>query len=195
MDYSDSRDSRSLIRVNGTYTRLALTAVTFDLLATGLAIIMRQPKKKSWHVILNQVMLSIPGGMMGICGPVTVMAATEHSDVATTLALFSVFTELGAAVGQTIATAIYTYYMPKALDKYLPADAKPLAKIIYGSLKQQLSYPMATPVREGIINAYGDFMRHACIVGLAFLPITLLSVAMWENINVKKIKERGRTVV
>ncbi|OKL61897.1 hypothetical protein UA08_02421 [Talaromyces atroroseus] len=177
------------IRINGKYTKLALIAVTFDLLATGLTILTRQPKKKLWHIILNQVMLSLPGGIMGICGPMAVMTATDHSDVAATLALFSLFTELGAAVGQTIATGMYTYYMPKALEKYLPPDAKSSAKLIYGSLMNQLRYPMLSAVREAIIKAYGDFMRHVCVVGLGFLPITLLSVAMWENINVKKIKE------
>jgi hypothetical protein len=170
-------------------------AVTFDLLATGLAIIMRQPTKRVWHIIVNQIMLSLPGGIMGICGPMAVMAATEHSHVATTLALFSLFTELGAAVGSTIATAIYTYYMPKALDRYLPEDAKSSAQLIYASLKHQLSYPMDSAVRQAIILSYGEFMRHACVVGLGFLPITLLAVAMWENTNVNKIKETRRTAV
>lgn len=169
--------------------------MTFDLLATGLTILTRVPGKKLWAVMLNQVMLSLPGGIMGICGPMAVMSAAEYSDVPTTLAMFSLFTELGAAVGQTIATAIYTYYMPKALDKYLPPDAKPLLNILYGSIRQQLRYPVTTAIRQAIILAYGDFMRHVCIAGLGFLPITLISVAMWENVNVKAIKGMRRIAV
>lgn len=169
--------------------------VVSDLIITGLAILVRRPNEPVWFHISNQVMLSAPGGTIGICGQVAVMAAAEHSEAATTLALFSLFTGLGSAFGRTIATGIYTVYMPKSLEKHLPADAKPWAKIICGSLSQQLSYPMGSAVRQAIIRAYSDFMRHACIAALALVPLTLLWVAMWDNINVNKNRGVKRNAV
>lgn len=190
--YSD-RDSS--IRLNGKYTTLALAAAAFDFLATGLTIITRQSNKTPWHIIANQLMLSFPGGTMGICGTMAVMAVVETSEVPISLALFSLFTGVGAATGRAVASALYINYMPKLLEQYLPLDAKPWAKTIYESLNQQLSYPMGSAVRRAIIRAYDEFMRHTCIAGLGFLPIALLLVALWENININKLNEGRRIVV
>lgn len=132
---------------------------------------------------------------MGICGTIAVMAVVETSEVPISLALFSLFTGLGAATGRAVASALYINYMPKLLEQYLPLDAKPWAKIIYGSLNQQLSYPMGSAVRHAIIRAYEEFMRHTCIAGLGFLPIALLLVALWENVNVNELHEGRRIVV
>lgn len=188
-------DRSSLIRLSGKYTTLALAATAFDILATGLTIITRQANKTPWHIIANQLMLSFPGGTMGICGTMAVMAVVESSDVPISLALFSLFTGLGAATGRAVASALHINYMPKLLEKYLPLDAKPWAKIIYGSLNQQLSYPMGSAVRRAIIRAYEEFMRHTCIAGLGFLPLALLLVAFWENVNVNELHEGRRIVV
>ncbi|KAF3406687.1 Siderophore iron transporter mirB [Talaromyces pinophilus] len=183
------------IRLNGKYTTLALAATAFDFLATGLTIIIRQPNKTPWHIIANQLLLSFPGGTMGICGTIAVMAVVETSEAPISLALFSLFAGLGAATGRAVASALYINYMPKLLEQYLPLDTKPWAKIIYGSLNQQLSYPMGSAVRHAIIRAYEEFMRHTCIAGLGFLPLALLLVALWENVNVNELHEGRRIVV
>lgn len=182
------------IRFHGKYTTLALVAAAFDILATGLAIIFRQSNASIWHIILNQLMLSFPGGTMVICGTVAVMAVVPHLETPTSLALFSLFTGLGAATGRAVAAALYINYMPKFLEQYLPVEAKPWVKVIFGSLHQQLSYPMGSAVRDGIIRAYVDFMRRACIFGLGFLPLAVFLASMWENINVKD-KDRKRPEV
>lgn len=132
---------------------------------------------------------------MGICGTIAVMAVVETSEASMSLALFSLFTGLGAATGRAVASALYINYMPKLLEQHLPLDAKPWAKVIYGSLNQQLSYPMGSAVRNAIIRAYEEFMRHTCIAGLGFLPIALLLVALWENVNVNQMHEGKRIVV
>lgn len=118
-----------------------------------------------------------------------ILAADTHTEPATILALLILFTSFGAAVGQSIASAIYTFYMPRALDKRLPTDVKPWGKTIYESIIQQLSYPMSSPVRQAIIESYYEVMRHLCVAGLCALPVALLSIAMWKNVNVRKAKQ------
>lgn len=119
-----------------------------------------------------------------------ILAADTNTEPATVLGLLFFFTAIGAAVGQTIASGIYTFYMPRALDKYLPADVKPWGNTIYRSLVLQLSYPMTSPIRQAVIKAYNETMRHLCVAGLCVLPVALLSIMMWQNFNVKKSKPK-----
>jgi hypothetical protein len=164
--------------------------MTWHLIAAGLLLYFRQPKRNIVQIAVSQFMISIPGGLLGICGQMAILAADTHDAPATVLGLLFFFTSFGGAVGQAIASAIYTFYMPRALQSYLPADVQPWGRTIYLSLIQQLSYPMSSPSRQAVIKAYNDVMRHLCVAGLSVLPVAWLSIAMWKNVNVKKAKEK-----
>lgn len=182
----------SSIRATGKFKWLALSAIAWHFIATGLLFYFRQPKRSIAHIVVSQLMISVSGGLLGICGQMAILAADTHTEPATVLSLLFFFTTFGAAVGQTIASAIYTFHMPTALNKYLPADVKPWGNTIYRSLIQQLSYPMASPIRQAVIKAYNETMRHLCMVGLCVLPVALLSIVMWQNFNVKKGKPKEK---
>ncbi|KAH8703373.1 major facilitator superfamily domain-containing protein [Talaromyces proteolyticus] len=178
-----------LIRATGKFKLLAIIAMVWHFIATGLILHFRRPNNiPATLIVLFQALVSISGGVLGICGQIAIMAATPDSNVAAVLSLLSLFTGLGAAIGQVVASAIYTHSMPRALSKYLPADTRPWAKHIYGSITQQLSYPMTSPVRQAIIQSYSECMRYMCLAALCVLPISLLSVMMWKNIGVGNAK-------
>lgn len=185
----------SVIRATGNFKYVALSAVPLQILGTGLMIYFRQPDKGIGYVIMCQIVIALSGGTLVICEQMAVMAAAAHYEVAIVLALVGLFTSIGGAIGQTVAAAIYTNLMPGALQKYLPDDAKSQATIIYSSITTQLQYPMGSPVREGIILAYGDVMRRLCIAGVCFLPLAFVFVLMMKNINVKTVKQVKGTVV
>jgi hypothetical protein len=178
----------SSIRATGKFKWLALSAIAWHFIATGLLFYFRQPKRNIVQIAVSQLLISISGGALGICGQMAILAVHTHTEPATVLGLLFFCTSFGAAVGQTIASGIYTFYMPRALETHLPADVKPWGRIIYSSLIQQLSYPMTSPIRQAVITAYNEVMQHLCIAGLCVLPIALLSITMWQNVSVKKGK-------
>ena len=52
-----------------------------------------------------------------------------------------------------------------------------------------------TPERDAVVGAYGDVMRKMVIAGACFMPVCLLSIYVWRNVNVKKLEqeEGGQT--
>lgn len=174
---------------------MALAAVPVQILGTGLMIHFRQPGVNIGYVIMCQILIAFSGGTLVICEEMAVMAAASHAEVAVVLALLGLFTNIGGAVGQTIAGAIWTNSLPGLLEKYLPENVKGQAFQIYGSLPMQLQYPMGSPEREAINRAYGDTQRRLVIASVCVLPLAFVFILMWRNINVKTVKQVKGNVI
>lgn len=184
-----------MIRATGNFKYVAMAALPVQFLGTAMMIYARSPGRALGYVILCQILIALSGGTMVICQQIAVMAAAAHFEVAIGLALLGLFSKIGAAVGQTLAAAIYTHAMPRALYLHLPDYAKSEAMRIYSSIHHQLEYPMGSEIRQAIIQAYGDVMRQLCIAGLLLLPTSVVCVLVWRNINVKTVKQVKGTVV
>lgn len=136
-----------------------------------------------------QVLNGIGTGIFATCGQIAVMASVTHQEIAVALALWGMFGSIGASIGFTIAGGIWTNVLPQQLVNHLPEGSKDLAATIYSSLVIQQEYPMGSPIRDAIIAAYADVQRRMVIAGAVFMPILLLTVWMWKNINVRKLEE------
>lgn len=99
------------------------------------------------------------------------------------------FGSIGVAIGLAIAGSLWTNVLPVQLYNRLPEDAKDLAAEIYGSIVVQQSYPMGSPIRDAIIAAYADVQRKMVIAGAAFIPLLVICIMVWRNVNVKKLEE------
>lgn len=140
-----------------------------------------------------QLFNGISSEIWTLTAQLAIMASVTHQEIAAALALWSLFGSIGASIGLAIAGALWTNILPAKLYEFLPDDAKDQVAEIYGSIDVQLSYPMGSPIREAIIAAYGDVQRKMVIAGSAFLPVCLICLLLWKNINVKKLEEtRGK---
>jgi len=186
----------ALIRYTGRFKWLALYfGVPVTILGVGLMIHFRQPDVNIGYVIMCQIFIAFAGGTLVICEQMAAMAAASHQHVAVVLAVESMFSSIGGAIGSTIATAIWNGVFPEALAKYLPASAQADLTEIYGSLEVQASYPVGSPTRNAINHAYGDAQRDLTIAATAVLSIAVVSVAVWRDIQVKDFKQvKGRVV-
>jgi len=137
--------------------------------------------------------MGIGTGIWATTAQLAIMASVSHQEIAVAVALWGMFGSIGSAIGQTIAGSLWTNILPKKLFEFLPADSKDLAADIYSSLVIQTDYPMGTPIRDSIIEAYGDVQRKMVIAGCAFLPLCLITLLMWRSINVKALeREKGK---
>lgn len=123
------------------------------------------------------------------------MAAAAHQHVAVLLAIESMFSSIGGAVGLTISSAIWQHVFPTALAKNLPEDAQANLTSIYGDLTVQLSYPEGTETRHAIQVSYGEAQRYMLITAVCLLVIEIGAVAMWRNISLKGNKQVKGTVI
>lgn len=185
-----------IIRFTGRFKWLALYfGVPLTILGVALMIHFRQPDVNIGYIIMCQIFIAFAGGTLVICEQMAAMAAASHQFVAVVLAVEAMFSNVGGAIGSTIAAAIWTGVFPKALKRYLPAEAQPRLMEIYGDLTVQSSFPVGSPTRDAISRAYGDAQRDMLIASTAVLAIAVVSVAVWRDIKVKDFKQvRGLVV-
>ncbi|EMR65374.1 putative siderophore iron transporter mirb protein [Eutypa lata UCREL1] len=176
------------IRYTGHVKYPALVAIPIYLLGTALIIYFRVPGAQVGYLAMCQVLVGFGVGMIGQMAQLTTMASVRHQDVAVALAIYGLFGSVGSSVGYAIAGGLWTNILPVKLHEFLPDDAKNRTAEIYGDITIQMADPIGTPIRDAVIAAYGVVMRRMVIVGSALIPLTVLCVIVWRNINVKNLE-------
>lgn len=178
-----------LIPLTGRFKWLACCAVPLQILGTGLMIYFRQPGQPIGYTIMCQIFIAFSGGTLVITDEIAIMAAVGPENVAVALALISLFTSIGGAIGTSIAGAIWTNTLPSELEKHLPDNLKGQAADIYADITVQLGYPMGSPARQAIITAYGETQRYLCIAATVVLVLQMVWVLIWRDIAVKDFRK------
>ena len=185
-----------LIRLSGRFKWLALYfGLPLQMLGVGLMIYFRAPGWNVGFIVMCQIFIAFSGGTLVICEQMAVMAASKHEHIAVVLAILSMFTSIGSAIGSTISAAIWTSSFPVALQNYLPAAEQKNLFDIYEMLTVQLGYPEGSPARDAINAAYGDGQRWMLTAGTAVLVVGVVATAVWRDYRVKDFKQVKGTVV
>ncbi|KAL3417702.1 siderophore iron transporter [Phlyctema vagabunda] len=186
----------TLIRWTGRYKNVALYfGLPLTMLGVGLMIAFRQPHVNIGYIIMCQIFIAFSGGTLVICEQVAAMAVTSHQYIAVVLAIEGMFSSVGGAIGSTVAAAIWTGIFPEALKRNLPAEAQGDFASIYGSLAVQISYPRGDPVREAIMDAYGEAQKWMIVSATAILILGIPCIVVWRNVQVKDFKQVKGNVV
>ena len=180
-----------LIRYTNRYKWLGLCAVPVYILGSALMIYFRSPGQLINYIIMCQIFIAFAGGTLVVCVQIAALAAGTHGTAAMVLALLSLSSQIGGAVGDTIAGAIWQNTFLKYLTSRLPASAQAEALTIYASVVTQLTYKWGTPTRDAINYAYAESMRDMCIASTCVCIFVFVSVWMWRDIklgNKKQVK-------
>ena len=92
-------------------------------------------------------------------------------------------TQVGGAVGGSIAGAVWSTYLPRRLHRHLPADGIPHIPQILASLPYALSFPPGSPIRLGIDKAYVDVQRVLNGLAMGMLLPGLVAMCSMKNVN------------
>lgn len=142
---------------------------------------------------MTQIFVGFGAGLFTVCGLLAVMVPVGQQEVAATLAIWHLFGSIGAAVGFAVAGGMWNNILPQQLYDRLPEGSKGMADKIFGDIRLQMSFADGTPQRAAVVGAYADVMRKMAIVGVCFMPLCLLSIYFWRNVNVKKLEhEKGK---
>ncbi|KAJ6070521.1 hypothetical protein N7467_011840 [Penicillium canescens] len=182
------------IRQTGRFKWLLWFAVPLYLLASGLMIYFRSPGHSVGYQCMCQIFLAVGGGTLILIEQIAVMAASTHEEYAAMLALLSTFGNIGGAVGSSVSGAIWTNTLPGKLREYLPAELKDQWSVIYEDLETQLSYPVGSPARIAIQDAYAFSQRNMMIAGTAIMGLSLAWVAIMRNIKVHNDKDLNKVL-
>ena len=179
-----------LIHYTGRFKPICLYfGIPLSILGLGLMINFRQPDQNVGYIVMCQIFISFAAGTIIICDEIAIMAAASHQHIAVVLAVLGLFGNIGGAIGLTIAAAIWQGVFPVKLAEYLPASELPNLLTIYEDLTTQISYPVGSPARIAIQDAYGDAQKMMLIAGTAVWAVGVVAVIMWRDIRVIGIKQ------
>lgn len=150
------------------------------LVAFGLLIRYRGSPTASGHagIVGAQVVLGIAGGLFPYPGQASIQAATKHEHLAVITALYLSCYSIGSALGNTVSGAIWTQVLPNRLDVNLaPFGNASLAAAVYGDpFTFTAAFPVGTPERGQVVDAYQHTQRLLCITGICLsVPLILFS--------------------
>lgn len=157
-----------------------MSGVIIHFIGTGVIYYVRHPGTTVASLVVGQCVIGWAGAHL-ICTSLALMANVEHNQIAAVLAIDGLIGSIGRSIGLSIAGAIWNGELQGAITRNLPDNAKDQAAAIYGDIKLQLKYPLGDPIRDGIVEAYGEVQRLLCIAALAIVPFMLFSVLMWRN--------------
>jgi hypothetical protein len=126
------------------------------------------------------------------CLPVRLLiyqTAVSHQEIAIAIALISICSSIGGAIGSTASSTIWQNLFPKRLAEYLPVEELQNLPLIVGDITTQLSYPEGSAARIAIQRAYGSAQSVMVGTALASWAIGALGVVMWRDIDVKAAKQ------
>lgn len=156
------------------YKLLLVVGLAIRLLGVGLMIHSRGANGSDVEIVWTQIIQSMGGGMSAITIQTAAQASVSHKDVATVTAMVLLLTEIGGAIGNSVAGAIWTNLMPGKLLKYLPNISQDERDALYSSITTVTTYARGTEIREGAISAYGDVMKIMLIVATVMSVIPLV---------------------
>ncbi|KAK1974149.1 siderophore iron transporter mirB [Colletotrichum cereale] len=168
-----------VIRYTGRYKAITLYgAVPTYSLFTGLMIYFQGKGKGIGYIVMCQIFISFASGVMTTTPTIAAMSAISHQNIAVVVAVVSMFSSIGGAIGLTVSGAIWQASFPVKLAEYLPLDALEDLLNIYASLEVQLSYPVGTPVRIATQRAYADSQSLLLIAGTSIWVVGFAATAL-----------------
>lgn len=144
------------------------------LLGIGLMFKYRSTTASTVQAVFPQVLQGLGGGIMGVTLQVAAQVSVPHQDVAMVTAFVLLLTEIGGACGSAIGGSVMTNSLPTKLANRLPELSAAEISAIYAS-GGITTYPLGSPVRDGIIAAWSDYMHILLIIAavISAIPIVL----------------------
>lgn len=127
-------------------------------------------------VIAAQVVLGAAGGMFPYPAQASLQVHLQHENLAVMTGTYLAMYNIGSALGNTVSGAIWTQTLPSFLSNQL-SDPELVAQAYGSPLDVITIYPMGTPERTGIVNAYRQTQRLLAITGIC-LCVPLIGFAM-----------------
>lgn len=136
------------------------------LISFGLLIRYRGGATEPDHagVIAAQVVLGIGGGLFPYPTLASIQAATKHEHVAAITSLYFAAYNFGAALGNAVSGAIWTQILPGILEEHL-GNAEVAREWYISPFDKIPHYPVGTPERAAVIEAFKHIQRVLCITG------------------------------
>ncbi|GAA6040600.1 hypothetical protein JCM8097_008062 [Rhodosporidiobolus ruineniae] len=176
----------SLAKLTNRYKWIGIVGVFVHALGVWLMMRSRELNGTTFELVMSQLIGGIGGGFTTISLQIGCQSVVSHQDVAIATAIFLTITQVGGAVGGSIAGAVWSTILPHALEKHLsPADYHHIPQII-ASLPYCLSFPIGSAIRTAIDQAYVDVQKVLNWLAMSMLLPALVSMCSMKDVNLSK---------
>lgn len=110
---------------------------------------------------------------------VAAQAAVPHQDMASTISILSLYSNIGAAIGTAITAAIWSAQLPNALNKYVPDATK--AASFFEDVSLIKAEPWGSENRLGAIKAYNEVCYKLFTAACALSSIMIIGSLLQTN--------------
>lgn len=159
---------------------LVVCGTALFMVAFGLLIHFRGAHEGSTSakigVIAAEVVLGIAGGMFPYPAQASMQVQLKHENLAVMTGIYLAVYNIGSALGNAVSGALWTQLLPGYLERGI-SDPKIVAAVYADPLVNAIAYPMGSPTRTAIVNAYRDIQKILCITGLC-LCVPLIAFAL-----------------
>ncbi|KFA55259.1 hypothetical protein S40293_04988 [Stachybotrys chartarum IBT 40293] len=154
------------------------------MLAFGLMIHYRGGTSNDARVglIAAQVLLGIGGGLFPYTAQASLQVHLKHEYLAVMTGLYLATYNVGSALGNAVSGAMWTQVLPARLELSLRDINSTLAMSAYADPFTAIAeYPVGTPERDAIIDAYRYIQRLLTIVGICLCVFLIVFGALTRN--------------
>jgi len=181
-----------LIAATGRFKLVAYGGMPILLLGTALLIPFRTPGTDVGLIVMTQLFVGVGAGVWATCGVLAVMVPVTQQEVAAVMAVWGLFGSIGSSTGFAIAGALWNNMLPEELANRWPGSANVTSAEVFADLTVQIGLADGTAERAALVGAYGHVQRIMVICGVALIPLCLLAIFIWKDVNIKKMeKEKG----
>lgn len=182
-----------VVRYTGNFKWVAMAGTPAMILGTALLIPYRQPNAPTSVLVITQILMGLGTGIYSSCAQLAVTVPVTHQQIAVIMAIWGMFGSIGSSIGFAISGGIWNNILPGQILARLPEESKHMAAEIFGDMVLQMSFADGTPEREAVVGAYAHVQRLMVITGVSLMPLVILSVVIWRNVNLKKLEEEEGT--
>lgn len=126
------------------------------------------------RLTMSQVLAGAGGAFSVVASQVSSQGSVPHQDVALVIALLSLWTAIGGAIGTAIASGVWTSSMPGNLRRFIPLSTSDEdIALFFADITTIKALPFDSEVRQGAIRAYETtvYPLWAGALGLSFVSL------------------------
>ncbi|GAA5863975.1 hypothetical protein JCM1840_000654 [Sporobolomyces johnsonii] len=176
----------SFAKMTNRYKWIGIAGVLVHAVGVWLMMRSRNLNGSTFELIMSQLIGGIGGGFTTIAAQIGCQAVVGHQDVGIATAIFLTITQIGGAVGGSLAGAVWSTVLPRRLIFHLPAEQHDLIPRIIASLPYALSFPPGSPIRLAIDQSYVDVQKWLNNLAMVMLLPALVAVCSMKNVNLEK---------
>ncbi|KAG0151278.1 hypothetical protein CROQUDRAFT_668108 [Cronartium quercuum f. sp. fusiforme G11] len=177
-----------LVRWSRRYKIWVIVGIILHSIGAMLMIRTRKLNNPLPELIISQIIAGFGGGFTTLGAQLGVQAVVSHQDVGIATAVFLTVTQIGGAVGSSLAGGIWSSKL--TLELLNKGIKKNEVKKIVGDLSYALSFPLNSFTRNSINFAYVEVQRELNWLALFCLLPCLICGFLMENVDLSEPNQR-----